>query len=58
MDIKEGTCCDAHWILHVSGASLNSPPETNTTLYVKLLNFKLKKNKTVAIKQSVDEQDS
>ena len=33
MDIKEGTC-DEHWVLYVSDESLNSPPETNITLYV------------------------
>jgi len=34
MDIKEGTCCDESWVLHVSDESLNSTPETNITLYV------------------------
>ena len=32
MGIKEGAC-DEHWVLYVSGGSLNSP-ETNITLYV------------------------
>ena len=34
MGIKEGSCWDAHWVLYVSDESLNSPPETITTLYV------------------------
>ena len=33
MGIKEGTCWDEHWVLYVSDESLNSTPETNTTLY-------------------------
>ena len=33
MGIKEGTC-DEHWVLHLSGESLNSTPETNIILYV------------------------
>ena len=32
--IKEGTCCDEHWVLYVSDAPLNSTLETNTTLHV------------------------
>ena len=39
MGIKEGTC-DEHWVLYVSDESLNSTPETNTTLYVHRLEFK------------------
>ena len=31
--IKEDTC-DEHWVLYVSDESLNSPSETNITLYV------------------------
>ena len=34
MGIKEGTYCDEYWVLYVSDDSLNSTPETNTTLYV------------------------
>lgn len=34
MDIKQGTC-EEHWVLYVSDASLNSPSETNITLYIK-----------------------
>ena len=34
MGIKEGTCCVEHWVLYVSGYSLNSTPETNIILYV------------------------
>ena len=40
MGIKEGTCCDEHWMLYISDESLNSNPETNTTLYVNQLEFK------------------
>ena len=32
--IKEDTCQDEHWVFYVSDESLNSTPETNTTLYV------------------------
>ena len=44
MGIKEDTC-DEHWVLYVSGKSLNSTRETNITLYVncnlnKTLKFK------------------
>ena len=28
--IKEGTCGDEHWVLHVSDESPNSTPEANT----------------------------
>ena len=46
MGIKEDTC-DEHWVLYVSGKSLNSTRETNITLYVncnlnKTLKFKTK----------------
>ena len=34
MGIKEGTCCDEHWVLYVRDESLNSTPETNMALYV------------------------
>ena len=37
--IKEGTCWDEHWVLHVSDESLNSTPETNVILYVNQLEF-------------------
>ena len=33
MGIKEGICCDEHWVLYVSDESLNSTPETNFALY-------------------------
>ena len=39
--IKECTC-DEQWVLHVSDESLNSPSETNTTLYINQLEFKEK----------------
>ena len=32
MGIKEGTCCDEHWVLYVSDESLNSTPEANIAL--------------------------
>ena len=32
--IKEDTCCNEQWVLYVSDKSLNSTPETITTLYV------------------------
>lgn len=39
MGIKEGTCCDQHWVLYVSDESLNSTPETNTVWYANNLNL-------------------
>lgn len=39
MSIKEGTY-DEHRVLHLSGESLNSTPETNITVYINLINFK------------------
>ena len=33
MSIKEGTCCDEHWVLYISDESLNSSPDTNFTIY-------------------------
>ena len=47
MEIKECTF-DEHWMLYGSDESLNSIPETNTTLSVNQLEFKekLKKRKT------------
>ena len=38
--IKEGTCCDEHWVLYGSDESLNTTPETNITLYVNYVEFK------------------
>ena len=50
MGIKEGTCWDGHWVLYVSDESLNSTPETDTTLYVNLnLNKSLKKNHIMSL---------
>ena len=34
MGIKEGTCCDEHWMLYVSDESQISTPETNIMRYV------------------------
>ena len=34
MGIKEGTCWDENWVLHISDESLDLTPETNTTRYV------------------------
>ena len=42
MSIKQGTCVHDHWVLYVSDESLNSTPETNITLNVNKLEFKLK----------------
>ena len=33
MGIKEGTCCNEHWMLYASDESLNSIPASNITLY-------------------------
>ena len=33
-DIKEGTCYDESWVLHVSNESLNYTPKTDITVYV------------------------
>ena len=33
MGIKEGTCCDEHWVLYVSDESLNSTLEINIALH-------------------------
>ena len=41
MGIGEGAC-DEPWALYVSDESLCSTPEANTTLYVNLLESKLK----------------
>lgn len=40
MGMKEGACCDKHWVLYGSAELLNSMPETNTALYINLLGFK------------------
>ena len=53
MGIKEGTCWDEHWVLHVSDESLNSIPEIIITLYVNQLGLntiKTKQNKTINLK--------
>uniref|UniRef100_A0A452S5U7 Uncharacterized protein n=1 Tax=Ursus americanus TaxID=9643 RepID=A0A452S5U7_URSAM len=34
MGVEEGTCWDEHGVLYASDESLNSTPETNTTLYI------------------------
>ena len=34
IDIKKGICFDDNWVLYVKDEILNSPPETNITLYV------------------------
>ena len=39
MGIKVGTW-DEHWVSYLSDESLDSTPETNTTLYVNYLEFK------------------
>lgn len=40
MGIKEGACCDQHWVLYVSEESLNLALETNITLQVNKLELK------------------
>ena len=40
MGIQEGTC-DKHWVLYVNGESLDSTPETNISLCINKLKFKL-----------------
>ena len=45
MVIKKGACWDEHWMSYTSEKSLNSIPETNITLYVNQLGFKLKRKK-------------
>ena len=35
MGAKKNTCSE-HWVLYINDESLNSTPETNTTLYVKI----------------------
>ena len=42
MDIKEDACYNEHWVLYVSNDSLNSTSETNISLYVNYLKFKIK----------------
>ena len=39
-ELQEGTFWDEHWELYLSDESLNSAPETITTLYVNWLGFK------------------
>ena len=34
MGIRESTCWDEHWVLHVRDEPLGSIPEVNITLYV------------------------
>lgn len=43
MDIKEGTRCNEHWALCKTDESLTFTSETNNTVYVQLIEFKLKK---------------
>ena len=33
MGIKEGTCCDEHWVLYATNESLNTTSKTNDVLY-------------------------
>lgn len=40
MGIKEGICCDEHWVLYLSNESLKSRAETNIALCVNYLEFK------------------
>ena len=34
MDIREGMCCNEHWVLYETDESQTYTPETNNTLYV------------------------
>ena len=43
MGIKEGTCCDEHWVLYTTNESLNTTSKTNDVLYVGYLNIIIKK---------------
>ena len=45
MDVIVLIQLDKYWMLYVIDESLNSTPETNTTLYVNQLEFKLKEKK-------------
>ena len=36
MGTKEGTWCNEHWVVYATDESLNSTPETNNPLYIKL----------------------
>lgn len=38
MGIKEGPCCDDHWVFYVSDEPLNSTQETNTGYTVNYVN--------------------
>ena len=33
MGIKEGMCCDEHWVLYTTNESLNTTSKTNDVLY-------------------------
>ena len=33
MGIKEGACCDEHWVLYATNESLNTTSKTNDALY-------------------------
>ena len=33
MGIKEGMCCDEHWVLYATIESLDTPSNTNDVLY-------------------------
>lgn len=42
MGIKEGTCCDEHWVMYEceSAEPVNSTPKTNTAVYANQLEFR------------------
>ena len=49
MGVKEGTCCDEHWVLlYVSDVPPNSTPEINIALYVNYQNSN--KNQLINLK--------
>ena len=33
MGIKEGTCCDVHWVLYITNESRDATSKTNDVLY-------------------------
>lgn len=47
--IKESTWCDELWVFYATNDSLNSTPETNTTLSVTEIELKKKKFHSIFI---------
>ena len=55
MGTEACTCCDDNQMLYVNVKSLNSIPQTNTTLYVKQKFEKKKKIVTYKIQNKIDD---